>query len=264
MSERDLRGLDDDALVEALLQLARRVRVALAEGDQHTIRQVFEQVREAAKTASHHQRDILEVAEGFLRTIPSFPSGTRERALARFVDERGSSAMTVLEAALHGTLVDTRVPEDVRAAVDALLEHGALRTTTEGRLDVPPALRGTVSDLVEPLPLRLWKRVEAARAAALAAPPEERAEQLARALLISKSQAQSHLQLHPAGGPTPRWMRPLKQREPVRRPPVTVRVRVAEPVEQPIATTASDSATASVENRAPNQEPRALQAAGLV
>jgi hypothetical protein len=264
MSERDLRGLDDEALVEALLQLARRVRVALAEGDQHAVRRVFEQVREAAKGASHHQRDILEVAEGLLRVVSAFPSGTRERALARFADEHPAFATNVLEAALHGTLVHVRVPKEVRAAVDQLVENGALRSTTEGRLDIPPALRGTVSDLVEPLPLRLWKRVEAAREAVLATPPDERAEKLARALLISKPQAQVHLQLHPLTSSTLGAMRPLRQRETVRRPPVMVRrVRVEEPTDRPDPAP-SESVLASVENRTPAPEPCVVQVAGLV
>ncbi|MCB9600822.1 MAG: hypothetical protein H6722_35685 [Sandaracinus sp.] len=218
MSERDLRGLDDEALVEALLQLTRHVRVALAEGDQHTVRRVFEQVREAAKAASHHQRDILDVAEGFLRVVSSFPFGTRERALARFVDEHAAVAIGVLEAALHGTLVHVDVRENVRTSVDELIESGALRPTTAGRLDVPPALRGIVSDLVDPLPLRLWRRVEAAREGARAkTTPDEQADLLARLLMVSRPQAAAHLRLHPIAPPPAQSFRAMRGQPSVRR-----------------------------------------------
>jgi hypothetical protein len=201
-----LAELSVDELAERLVTLAQHARKLSGEDASVVLHEMLAEVRNAADAASGEVLALLEVAEAFLRTLARSDLGKAELALRRFVVDHGEIAESVFSQ-----LVDLRnVPlaeieklePAVRARFDVLFELGVLRRKVDGNFDLRPSMRALARDLLEPEVIRMWRRVQKARAFAGASRMKEvqAAHFLASQLAVTAQQAGSFLKTDPVVG----------------------------------------------------------------
>jgi hypothetical protein len=203
MEPPGLATLTTDALAEHLLGVARRARKLAVEGDVIGLHDLLEGVRLAADDASGERLALLEVAEAFLRALARADLGRSEIALRRLFAEQPHVAEAIATRLLKAGV---QLSEDElmglagegRTRVLELIELGVFRRVGKA-FDLRPALRPLARDLLEPVVLRMWRRVHEARAQIGYAgrKPEEATAILSAQLGITQRQAEAHFATHP-------------------------------------------------------------------
>mgnify|MGYP001272592983 CR=1 FL=1 len=197
---KDLAKKEPHELATWLIEQAREVRAMVLSEDFSAMRQLLTTLSRAASAAQGVQRDLLEVAESFLRPLGSSHLGTRDLALRAFLREQGADGEGFLRVLLErgGILKSSyeTFPEGLRAAAKPLFSSGAL-LELEGRYVLAAGANGIVRDLIEPPVFRMWAAVERARSAAEGRPPIQAAQLLAAQTGVLTDDAQRFLKAHP-------------------------------------------------------------------
>lgn len=202
----NLHELAPADLTERLLAVAREARLAMQSDDPLVLHDLLVAVRRGADAAEGEQAELLQIAEAFLRALARSDLGRTEVALRRFVVREPEGAEELLVPLASGTSVSSEEAHRLAGeSFEGLVEVGALRVLPGDRVDLRPALRGLARDLVEPLALRMWRRVRDARAV-VSQPTfkrsEERAAFLSGQLGITRDQAMRHLRTAPLSDST--------------------------------------------------------------
>ncbi len=205
----DLTGLADpglDVLTAHLVAMAQRCRKLAADGDVVHIHDELARVRAAATDATGNRRAILNVAEAFLRALAKADMGRSEIALRRFFADHHEVAEELFGRLLKPSTVGEdelkSVTDAAQAQIASLIELGVLRRVGTV-FDLRTSLRSLARDLLEPPALRMWRRVQEARAAIFDyhLDPADASAYLASQLGITQAQASQCLASSPVAAP---------------------------------------------------------------
>jgi hypothetical protein len=204
---KTLAALDPAKQTEVLLGVARNAGPWVREGKMGAVANVLAILRESSAYAAGEQLFLLELAEGFLRTLAPETLEPAQVALHRFFERDPIAGHWLVQHALdsvNGLSNEAlaRLSESQREAFMDLLRKGVLRQEPDG-LRFHPALRNLARELDEPRILRFWNSVERARSDAAANPPnasETAIDILIDALHVTREQAIAHLTRHPLIG----------------------------------------------------------------
>lgn len=205
----NLDDLSVDDLAERLVAIAQRARKLSDEDAGVVLHEMLQEVRTAADSASGEALALLEVAEAFLRALARSDLGKAELALRRLMVEQAETAEAVFSELIDSRHVSVaeidRLEPDVRARFEALFELGVLRRKADATFDLRPSMRALARDLLEPAVIRMWRRVQNARAVAGASHMREdqAAYFVASQLAVTTQQARSFLRTDPVVGTVP-------------------------------------------------------------
>lgn len=180
-------------LTRRVMAIARDVPRALREDDLPTLAGYRAELAAAIDTATGANLAIVEVAHALFKY--ALPSARQEVIDLRTLlqDETGAS---MLDRVARDVPVQARIlaslGDDARQALARLEERGVIVQTGDVFI-VPASQKKLVRDEIEPVPFRLWRLVEGARAHAAVAEDGKQAAVISGLLGVTQSQADAHL-----------------------------------------------------------------------
>jgi len=240
----ELASLDSERLAETLVTLANEVRDDLREGRHVRALSLLEELQQAARRSAGPQLALLEVAIAVLKAVTRTDLGRPELVIHEMLAEESDDVDAFLTKACEGVARASevsRLPRPIVERIARLRDLGVIREL-QGVFDVALKYRALVSELIEPLPFRLWREVTDVRNEIMAQhlPEHQAASLLAGQFGLGQQQAVRHLRRHPPL----EWLstKPMGQR--YQRPPIVangstvsspggVSIRESDPYQQP-------------------------------
>jgi hypothetical protein len=201
---RMLAELEPTALAERLMDLARDAKVSFAEDDREALHQMVRLLARAAGLARHQARDLIELAESFVRALAGPNFSERDLKVRAFVREFGIQGEEVLALLLRRPVRSDEVERyepALREALAMLAKQGVLVRALNWA--IAPSMVSSVRDLVSPPIFRMWTKVEVARRQASMMREGEAALLIASGTGVTLQQAQRFL----TGFPLPNTIR---------------------------------------------------------
>lgn len=203
----ELATMEPGSLATWLINRARDARAMLLSEDYVGLKNLLNTLSVASGFATGAQRDLLEVAEAFVKPLGASHLGRREIAVRTFLREQSVQGETFLATLLEkGGIAKTafeRFPDGLLEGTRPLFEAGVL-VQIESRCVLSSGATGIVKDLLEPPALRFWAAVERARLAAQRRPPLEAAQIVAAQTGVLTDEAARFLRAHPLAAKAPR------------------------------------------------------------
>jgi len=157
---------EEDALVEKLLQIAKRLKSEDGGADPIAAIEALREVREIADSSAGTLRALAEVAEGFLRVIARGEGSDRAMAVYRFIrecDADDGRARATLRSVLSAHGLGIVINGEAAPSFLDLFKTAVLVKGSDDKYRVMPSVRRMVQNAVDPLHFRMWQWVEDAR-----------------------------------------------------------------------------------------------------
>lgn len=200
IAPRELAAMEPSALSAWLIERARDAQMMFLSEDYLGLKRLLDTLSEASGDASGEQRDLLEVAEAFVKPLGARYLGGRELAIRAFLHAQGPQGESLLATLLEkGGIAKSaleRFPAELQAALRPLLETGVL-LSIENRCVLAAGAAAIVRDLLEPPAFRFWAAVERARWATLGRSEQEASQIIAAQTGVLTDEASRFLRAHP-------------------------------------------------------------------